>query len=98
MREGSTKLGPFHFQLLDAGLEFEYPADGGQRHALADEFHHVLNDGNLVARVAALPARRAGRPYHPELVEPPQESLLDFEHPGDLPDREQWQILVIERQ
>jgi hypothetical protein len=96
--EGSTEAGSFLFKFFHACLELKHPADGSKRHALADQFHDVLHDSDLIARVAALAARGPGRLHDPELVKPPQERLLDLQQLGDLPDREQGQVLVIKWQ
>src|SRR6266568_7573111 len=79
-------------------LELEHAPDGGKRHALVGKLRDVADDRHLGAGVTALAARRAGRPDHAELVQPAQERLLDLQHLGDLTDREQRQVLFLERE
>ena len=65
---------------------------------LAGEPRHIPDNRDLGAGVAPLATRRPGRPHHAELIAAAQERLLDLEHLGDLANREQRQVLVLERQ
>jgi hypothetical protein len=78
-------------------LQLDDPADRLQRDALIGHRGHLLDDVDLVARVAALVSRRALRRDHLERVDPAQERLLDREHLRDLADRVQRGVVVIER-
>src|SRR5215468_2727698 len=90
--------GAFLLELPDLRLQLEDAADAGQAHALVRELDHVLDHGDLTPRVTALLAFRPGRADDALLVEAPQECLLDLEHDRDLPDREQGQVLIVDRQ
>src|SRR5262245_16013913 len=90
--------GALLLQLPDPRLQLEDAADAGQAHALVRELDHVLDHGDLMPRVPALLALRPGRADDALLVQAPQEGLLDLEHDRDLPDREQGQVLIVDRQ
>jgi len=86
---------PGHFgELL---LQVDDAADGLQGDALVGHGDDLLDDPDLVAGVAALAARGPLRGDDPQFVDAAQERLLDREHVGDLPDREQRRVLVLER-
>jgi DNA-binding MarR family transcriptional regulator len=78
-------------------LEVDDAADGLQGNALVGHGDDLLDDPDLVTRVAALTARGPLRRDDPQFVDAAQERLLDREHLRDLPDREQRRVLVLER-
>ena len=78
-------------------LQVDDAADGLQGDALVGHGDDLLDDPDLVAGVAALAARGPLRGDDPQFVDAAQERLLDREHVGDLPDREQRGVLVLER-
>jgi len=78
-------------------LQLDDAADGLQGNALVGHGDDLLDDPDLVAGVAALTARGPLRGDDPQLVDAAQERLLDREHVGDLPDREQRGVLVLQR-
>ena len=78
-------------------LQLDDAPDGLQRDALVRHRDHLLDDADLVAGVAALAPGRPPRRDHPQVVHAAQEGLLDREHLGDLPDRVQRGVLVVER-
>jgi DNA-binding MarR family transcriptional regulator len=78
------------FQVDDA-------ADGLQGDALVGHRDHLLDDADLVTGVPALAAGRALRRDHLQVIDPPQEGLLDRQHVRDLPDRVQRDVLVFQR-
>jgi DNA-binding MarR family transcriptional regulator len=78
-------------------LQVDDAADGLQGDALVGHGHDLLDDPDLVTGVAALAARGPLRGDDPQFVDAAQERLLDREHVGDLPDREQRRVLVLER-
>jgi hypothetical protein len=57
----------------------------------------VLDDPDLVPRVAALAAGRPLRRDDLQLIHAAQERLLDGEHLRDLPDRVQGRVVVLQR-
>jgi DNA-binding MarR family transcriptional regulator len=81
-------LGEPAFQLDDA-------ADGLQGDSLAGHADHLLDDLDLVPRIAALAAGGPLRRDDLQLVHAAQERLLDREHFRDLPDRVQRCVLVL---
>ena len=78
-------------------FEFDDAADGLQGDALVGHADDLLDDPDLVPRIAALAARRPLRRDDLQLVDTAQERLLDREHVRDLPDRVQRRVLVFER-
>jgi DNA-binding MarR family transcriptional regulator len=78
-------------------LQVDDAADGLQGDALVGHGDDLLDDPDLVAGIATLAARGALRGDDPQFVDAAQERLLDREHVGDLPDREQRGVLVFER-
>jgi DNA-binding MarR family transcriptional regulator len=78
-------------------LQVDDAADGLQGDALVGHGDDLLDDPDLVAGVAALAARGPLRGDDLQFVDAAQERLLDREHVGDLPDREQRGVLVLER-
>jgi DNA-binding MarR family transcriptional regulator len=78
-------------------LQVDDAADGLQGDALVGHGDDLLDDPDLVAGIAALAPRGALRGDDPQFVDTAQERLLDREHVGDLPDREQRGVLVLER-
>jgi DNA-binding MarR family transcriptional regulator len=78
-------------------LQVDDAADGLQGDALVGHGDDLLDDPDLVAGVAALAARGPLRGDDLQFVDAAQERLLDREHVGHLPDREQRGVLVFER-
>ena len=78
-------------------LQVDDAADGLQGDALVGHGDDLLDDPDLVAGVAALAARGPLRGDDLQFVDAAQERLLDREHVGHLPDREQRGVLVLER-
>jgi DNA-binding MarR family transcriptional regulator len=78
-------------------LQVDDAADGLQGDALVGHGDDLLDDPDLVAGVAALAARGPLRGDDLQFVDAAQERLLDREHVGNLPDREQRGVLVFER-
>jgi DNA-binding MarR family transcriptional regulator len=78
-------------------LQVDDAADGLQGDALVGHGDDLLDDPDLVAGVAALAARGPLRGDDLQVVDAAQERLLDREHVGNLPDREQRDVLIFER-
>ena len=78
-------------------FELDDAADGLQGDALFGHADDLLDDPDLVPRIAALAAGRPLRRDDLQLVHPAQERLLDREHLRDLADREQRRVLVFQR-
>jgi len=77
-------------------LQVDDAADGLEGDALVGHGDDLLDDPDLVAGVAALAARGPLRRDDAQLVDTPQERLLDREHVGDLADGEQRDVLVFQ--
>jgi len=86
----------FPDDLSELLLKVDDAADGLQGDALVGHGDDLLDDPDLVAGVAALAARGPLRRDDPQLVDTPQERLLDREHVGDLADGEQRDVLVFQ--
>src|SRR5579871_4291312 len=86
----------FPGDLSELLLQVDDAADGLQGDALVGHGDDLLDDPDLVAGVAALAARGPLRRDDPQLVDTPQERLLDREHVGDLADSEQRDVLVFQ--
>jgi hypothetical protein len=78
-------------------LQVDDAADGLQGDALVGHGYDLLDDPDLVTGVAALAARGPPRRDDLQFVDAAQERLLNREHVGDLPNREQRGVLVLER-
>ena len=85
-----SNLGEPLFELDDA-------ADSLQGDALSGHADDLLDDPDLVPRIAALAAGRPLRRDDLQLVHAAQERLLDREHLRDLADREERRVLVFQR-
>ena len=85
-----NNLGEPLFELDDA-------ADSLQGDALSGHADDLLDDPDLVPRIAALAAGRPLRRDDLQLVHAAQERLLDREHLRDLADREERRVLVFQR-
>ena len=85
-----SHLGEPLFELDDA-------ADSLQGDALSGHADDLLDDPDLVPRIAALAAGRPLRRDNLQLVHAAQERLLDREHLRDLADREERRVLVFQR-
>jgi DNA-binding MarR family transcriptional regulator len=90
------QLVAFRGDLGELLLQLDDAADGLQGDALIGHGDDLLDDPDLVAGVAALAARGPLRRDDPQFVDAAQERLLDREHVGDLPDREQRRVLVFQ--
>jgi len=86
----------FPDDLSELLLKVDDAADGLQGDALVGHGDDLLDDPDLVAGVAALATRGPLRRDDPQLVDTPQERLLDREHVGDLADGEQRDVLVFQ--
>lgn len=83
--------------VAQAPFEIENAADGGQGHSLVGESDDVLDENDLLARVASLSSSRPLGPYDLMFIEPAQERLLHAEHRGDLADRVKSGVIVVDR-
>jgi DNA-binding MarR family transcriptional regulator len=97
LAEAAGQLVAFPGHLGELPLQVDDAADGLQGDALVGHGDDLLDDPDLVAGVAALAARGPLRGDDLQFVDAAQERLLDREHVGDLPDREQRRVLVLER-
>jgi DNA-binding MarR family transcriptional regulator len=95
LREPAGQLVPLAGDLGEPTLQFDDAADGQHRDALVGHAHDLLDDPDLVARVASLAARGPLRRDDLQVVDAAQERLLDREHLGDLPDGVQRRVLVV---
>jgi len=86
----------FPDDLSELLLKVDDAADGLQGDALVGHGDDLLDDPDLVAGVAARATRGPLRRDDPQLVDTPQERLLDREHVGDLADGEQRDVLVFQ--
>ena len=78
-------------------FELDDAADSLQGDALSGHADDLLDDPDLVPRIAALAAGRPLRRDDLQLVHAAQERLLDREHLRDLADREERRVLVFQR-
>jgi DNA-binding MarR family transcriptional regulator len=95
--QAAGQLVAFPGDLGELLLEVDDAADGLQGDALVGHGDDLLDDPDLVAGVAALAARGPLRRDDLQFVDAAQERLLDREQLGDLPDRVQRRVLVLER-
>lgn len=95
--QAAGQLVAFPGDLGELLLQVDDAADGLQGDALVGHGDDLLDDPDLVTGVAALAALGPLRGDDPQFVDAAQERLLDREHVGDLPDREQRGVLVLER-
>ena len=95
--EAARQLVALLGHLGELPLEFDDAADRLQRHALVGHRRHLLDDADLIARVAALPSGRPLRRDHLQRIDPSQERMLDGKQLGDLADRVQRRMLVVKR-
>jgi DNA-binding MarR family transcriptional regulator len=93
--EAAGQLVTFPGDPRQLALELDDAADGLQGDALVGHGDDLLDDADLVARVAALVARGALRRDDVQVIDAAQERLLDREHLGDLPDGVQRRVLVV---
>jgi DNA-binding MarR family transcriptional regulator len=100
LKESGQAMGQLVALPRDLGqlaFEFDDAADGLQGDAVVGHRDDLLDDADLVPRVAALAAGRPLRRDDLQLVDAAQEGLLDREQLRDLPDRVERRVLVVER-
>src|ERR1700733_13499215 len=95
--QGGGDVIAFPSNLGEPLFELDDAADSLQGDALSGHADDLLDDPDLVPRIAALAAGRPLRRDDLQLVHAAQERLLDREHLRDLADREERRVLVFQR-